>query len=276
MEAKAKEKTKEVPVQEKPSAGEVVTQQGGPVASFVADMEQDSALGKAQMGIKDIALPYLCILQALSPQVSKSNPARIPGAEDGMFYNTLSEELYSGEEGVYIIPCAYQKAWVEWKPRNSGGGFVQSFDNDNILSKTTRDDRNFDVLPNGNVVIETAYYYCLQLDSEGVAHPVVISMARTQLKRSRRWNSAILGIMVPGRNGPFNPPMFSHIYKMKTIPETKNDNSWFSWDIHTYKMIDDPHLYNQAKKLSADVSKGLVKAAPPPETGVLGEDDLPF
>ena len=271
MVTKTKDEVKVTPTQ---SAGELVPQQGGPVASFVADMEQDSALGRLQMGIGDVALPYIMILQALSPQVSRSNPKHIDGAAEGMFYNSLTEEIFDPNEGIYIIPCAYQKAWVEWKPRDTGGGLVQSHDSDEILKHTTRNDRNFDVLPNGNFIIATAYYYCLMSLPDGTVSPVVISMARTQLKKSRRWNSMMLGIMVDGRNGKFNPPMFSHIYKMKTIPETKNNNSWFSWDIHLWKMIDDPHLYNMAKKLSADVSKGLVKAAPPQE--VDGADDEPF
>lgn len=271
------EKTKEVKPQvtEARNKGALVPPaQGGPVASFVADMEKDSALGRAQMGIEDIALPYIAILQPLSPQVTKSNPARIVGAEEGMFYNTLSQELYDGEEGIYVVPCAYQKAWVEWKQRTTGGGFVASHPSGDILSRTSKDDKNFDVLPNGNVVVPTSYYYCLLLE-DGEAHPVVISMARTASKKARRWNSTMLGIQVVGSSGSFNPPMFSHIYKLKTIPETKNNNSWFSWDIHLYQQISDPHLYQRARQMSIDVSKGLVKAAPPMETAPT-DDDEPF
>ena len=257
-------------------AGDLVPQDGGPVALMANEFEQDSALGKEHIGMDDIALPYIAILQALSPQVQKSKPQYIPGAEEGMLFNTLTGEVFNGDEGIYVIPCAYQKMFVEWKPRTSGGGFVAAHPTAEILQNTKRDERNFDVLPNGNVVIETSYYYCLMVREKRI-DPVIISMARTARKRSRQWNSTMLGIQLMGAKGPFNPPIFSHIYKLKTLPESKNNNSWFTWDIHLYSMINDSELYHKARKLSIDVSKGLVKASVPADTeGGIAEDDEPF
>jgi hypothetical protein len=242
------------------------------VSTSVMDMsmlQADSGMGRETMGIADMALPYLAILQALSPQISKANPKYNKEADEGDIYNTVTEELYSGDEGILILPCAYQKAFVEWKHRDTGGGWVASHENGDILKKTTRDEKNMDRLPNGNVVVETAYYYSLQLekkDGQYAAKPAIVSMSRTQLKKARKWNSMMNGIQLEGPGGQlFNPSMFSHIYKLTTVPESKNNNNWFSWNIILYERVNNLDLYQAARKLSQDVSKGLVKASAPTE-----------
>jgi hypothetical protein len=239
-------------------------------AEMAKQFKGDSNIGRETMGLSDLALPYLAILQALSPQVVKANPKRIPDAEEGDLFNTVTQDLYAGSEGVTVVPCAYQRANVEWMPRDSGGGFVAQHIGDEILSRTTRDERGFDVLQNGNLVITTAYYYCLLVEP-GHNSPVVLSMARTQLKKARRWNSVMGGIQATAPDGSvFNPPMFSHLYKVTTVPEAKKNYNWFGFNIEMVSMIQDSGLYHAARKLAVDVSKGLVKAAVPEQ----GLDDV--
>ena len=54
-----------------------------------------------------------------------------------------------------------------------------------------------------------------------MASEALITMKSTQLKKSRKWNSMMLNIRIPGSNGPFNPPSFSHMYKLKVKKEDK-------------------------------------------------------
>lgn len=234
------------------------------------DLAKDSMIGREGMGLKDIALPYLSILQALSPQVKKSDPKRIQGAEEGDLFNTVTEELYGGNDGVVFVPCAYQRCNVEWMPRDSGGGFVAQHFTDDILAKCTRNERGFDVLPSGNIVVTTAYYYGMLLDegNEGSYDPIILSLARTQLKKSRRWNAQISAIQVKSGETAFNPPMFASKWKLTTVPEQKKDYSWFGIKTENLGLISNPELYAAAKKLAQDVSRGLVKAATPVETEV--------
>ena len=46
-------------------------------------------------------------------------------------------------------------------------------------------------------------------------------MKSTQLKKSRRWNSMMLNLKIQGSKGPFTPPSYSHIYKLKVVKEKK-------------------------------------------------------
>ena len=58
----------------------------------------------------------------MSPQLQKQNGSYIPGASAGDMYNTVTNEIYAGEEGISVVPCAYNKKFIEWIPREKGGG----------------------------------------------------------------------------------------------------------------------------------------------------------
>ena len=236
------------------------------------NMEEDSAIGRGNMSAQDLAVPYLAVLQSLSPQVKKG-PSKIEGAEEGDIFNTMSEEIWGGEEGVTVIPCAFNRLYVEWAPRESGGGFQGSHTDEAILHKCSRNERGQDVLPNGNIIVLTNYHYCLVIDEEeNILDRVVIPFSSTQLKKSRRWNSLISSIMVNGSNGQFNPPMFSHKYSMKTEHESNSKGEWYGWKIACAGMLTNAGTYNAAKQFAIDVSKGLVKVSPQENHEFEGDD----
>lgn len=73
------------------------------------------------------------LLQSGSPQVKKG-PNKVEGVEEGDIINTATGQIYSGEQGLYMIPVrAYQK-FVEYKKRDKqgeGGGFLAIYEADN-------------------------------------------------------------------------------------------------------------------------------------------------
>ena len=124
--------------------------------------EKDANQGLGNLGMDDLAIPFLRILSDTSPQIKKRDPLYIEGAESGMIYNTLTKEVYDGEVGGKVIPCAYQRQYIEWADRGEGSGApvnIYPAESD-ILSKTTRDDQKKDRLPSGNYIEDTANHYC--------------------------------------------------------------------------------------------------------------------
>ncbi len=204
----------------------------------------------------DIAIPFISILQALSPQLR--GETKIKGAEEGDFLHTVANRAFKGP--VRIIPCAYQKSFVEWVPREQGGGLVAQYDNDEILKQTKKNEKNQDILPNGNHIVTTAYHYCLLVNDDNTFERVVISLTSTQLKKSRRWLSQAMSLMIDVNGKKVRPPMFSHTYVATTAIETKDKNSWYGWNIGTPELIKSNDLYKAAKQFHDEVTKGLVKA----------------
>ena len=223
--------------------------------------EKDANKGLGSLGMDDLAIPFLRILSDTSPQIKKRDPLYIEGAESGMIYNTLTKSIYDGEVGAKVIPCAYQRQYIEWTDRGEGSGApvnIYPAESD-IISKTTRDDQRKDRLPNGNYIEDTANHYCLVIGADGTSSQVLVAMKSTQRKKSKRWNSLMLGLKMKGANGQFTPPSYSHVYNLKTVAESNNLGNWFGWDISRVGPVEDIDIYNAAKTFADSVAKGEVK-----------------
>ena len=61
-----------------------------------------------------------------------------------------------------------------------------------------------------------------------------------------------------GKNGPFTPPRFSHIYHMKTVGEENSKGSWHGWEMSLEGPITDAALYTRAKGFADSISAGDV------------------
>lgn len=230
---------------------------------MIMDFESDAGGGLNNLNATDYAIPFIGILQSLSPQVKPVKAGGLEGAKIGMIFNTVTKELVDGDEGIMVIPCAYQKKWIEWKPRSAGGGFVKQHDSDSIMQSTTPDAKNDNYLPNGNTVVPTANYFVIII-KDGVPETAVLSMTKTQITKSKKWNSIMSAIKINGKNGLFTPPMYSHKYHLTTIEQEKSGFSWYGWEIANAGRLTeaDAAFYALAKKLNQEVEAGMIKAKP--------------
>ena len=88
------------------------------IVTFDASIfEQDAGKGLENMGQDDLALPFLKVLSRQDPTLDD-----LEGAKAGDILNTVSNQVYSGKTGIRVIPCHYQRRFVEWAPRGSGSG----------------------------------------------------------------------------------------------------------------------------------------------------------
>jgi hypothetical protein len=232
--------------------------------------ETDADAGFEDADADSYAIPYLTILQALSPQCDKSKGEYIKGAESGEIFNSVSEERYEGiEKGIDIIPVHYKRAFTEWLPNR--GGFVaehSTADGLDLLKQCEKNDNNQDVLPNGNTLIDMRSHYVLILGEDGSTTGAVMSMSSTQMKKSKRWMTVMQNIKMAREDGSkFTPPMFSHKYHVTSVPESNDQGSWFGWKIANAGQIEDANLYNAAKSFRDAILSGEAKEAAPEAPG---------
>lgn len=231
--------------------------------AVAAEFEQFAALGMDQVRPEDMSIPFLRILAQLSPQVNKRDGAYVDGAEAGMIYNTVANEVYDGEKGVLVVPCYYNRRYVEWKPREKGGGYVNSYDvDDKIVNTTYRDDRGNDILPNGNLLTNTAQFFVLLLDDDGMPQRCLITMTSTQLKKARKWVTQMQSRTAMGKNGMFVLPMMSQVYRLRTTEERNDKGSWFGWEISHERSLDlaeEKAIFDLGVSFSQSVRAGEVK-----------------
>jgi hypothetical protein len=240
--------------------------------AILSDLEQDAGAGFDGMTQEDYALPFLRLLTNTSPEVGE-----IDGAMPGMIYNTVTGQLYDGKKGIYVVPCAYVRQYIEWAPRGQGSGapvHIHPATSD-VLSKTHKEPGdNKDYLDNGNYIENTANHYVMVIDEDGVPSPALISMKSTQLKKSRKWNSMMQSVKMQGKNGLFTPPMYSQIYQLTTVAESNDKGKWYGWEVERFGPVDEPSIYQTCKTFAQSVSSGDVKVKHEGAEGVPA--DAPF
>ena len=165
---------------------DLTTKQGGALATL--DFVSDSGMGLENIDKSDLALPFLKLLQSGSDETKKKHAKYVEGAEAGMFYNTVTKKLYSGEKGIDVIPVFYKMTYPEWAPfEKREGRPIHNDRGPGIMSQTTQNDRNKDMLTNGNEIIKTANHFVIILGDR--PEKALMTMKSTQLKVSRSWNS---------------------------------------------------------------------------------------
>ena len=212
------------------------------VASTTPDWA-DQLAGTAGVGLEDVrpddlAMPMFRLLQSLSPETKKSDPAYVQGASEGQWFDTVGRAAY---DSIVFIPARYVTHFLEWKPRKEGGGLVANHGADrSILSTCRRDpETGRDITPEGNEIVPTATWYGIVHTGEvnGKEVPLnkqaVITLSGTQQKVSRKWVSDAASIKLQSKDGRmFTPPLFSMAYKLASLP-TKNDQG--SWSLASFE-----------------------------------------
>jgi hypothetical protein len=210
-----------------------VKQEAGAMANI--NIESFADEGFDNVDSKSLALPFLKVLGQLSPQVTQGDSQFIADARPGMIYNTVTDELYNGAEGMKVIPCFYKLEYIEWRDRDKGSVApvnVYSADSD-IMSKTTRDEKGKDRLENGNYIEETASHYVTIVELEK-SSTALITMKSTQRKKSKKWNSMMMSLRQKRERWyrvSFRPAPFTQLYTLKTVLEKNNLGSWYGWEI---------------------------------------------
>ena len=222
----------------------------------VANMfEADSFAGLQNVKSESVALPILKLLQNGSGEAQKRNQNYVEGAEPGMFLNTVTKKLYDGDKGIMVVPCHYKLEYQEWADYGTGSGRPENIfaDDSDILEKTTKDGMGKDRLPNGNYILTVGQHYVLILAENGSAESALISLSSSQGKISRKWNSMMMGITMDGKDGPYTPASFSHIYKLNSVLNSGKGNQWYGYNVSLVGPVENAALYERAKKFHASL-----------------------
>lgn len=262
---------------------EVAVKNEGSAVAILDDSLLEFGTGLEQVTPDDVSIPYIQVLQALSPQLNKNDGKYIKGAEQGNIYDSVLNTAHDGDEGIIVVPCYYNKKYIEWSPRETGGGKVNEHDTREILAQCTRNDRGQMVLSNGNYIAETAQFFvmiCNEDETEWTQG--VVSMTSTQLPKAKKWIAQMRQRRVKDSNGNMvDAPMFLFKYRMKTVAEQNDRGSWYGWSIGLEGPTTNRDMAKEATSFLKMIKDGEVKVKDPedsPNTGgaTVVDDDVPF
>ena len=263
----------------KPSTA-VASKKNTDLANPMMNMRQDAGGGLEEADASSFAIPFLTVLQSNSPAVVDD---AIEGVKAGLFMNTITNELY---KEVLVVPCAFQRRFLRWGPRSQGGGYKGEYLPGEVESETlvglTKEGRVYlmDVpegatklfddkgLPLYDHLKDTRSHFVLVQNSAGQWQPAMLSLSSTQIKKSKRWMSLIQGIEFEDETGSYNPPSYSHIYRLATDKESNDSGTWFGVTISKERALDpselsDVNIYMRAKEFHDQVAAGKVKVSEP-------------
>ncbi len=198
--------------------------------------------GTENVSSADLVLPFLGVLQSNSPQVVEDiENGGIKDAKMGMLFNTVTDELFDGKVGVLFTPAYTERCFVEWVPRDKGGGFVAVHKVDSPFVKQSVKDSesagmkfgkiftSFDGsgIPNGNQLVETFYVYgVIRADEASDPSPVVIAFTSTKITVYRRWMTKV-EIFAPRGD----TPLCAHNVRLTTKIQNNTKGTFANFDL---------------------------------------------
>lgn len=254
-----------------PNTAEVATLQPKAVSTPITGMKawEDSETGFEGTSQQDFQIPFLVLLQKLSPMVDENDSAYVQGAKAGMFYDASVGELM---QEARIVPCFYKRMMVEWKPREQGGGLVGQHE-PGVEESLPRNERGTPITKEGNLIVDTRYFSCLRLDSENQPHQCILAFSSSQIKKAKNWMSRMQSIKAVGEGGrKFTPPMYSHVWKVSPMAESNDKGNWFGYKIELEGPITAADLFNAAKESRQVFSKTEIKPSALLTSGEGSED----
>jgi hypothetical protein len=232
-------------------------------AVVVADQAFEAFAGEGLENVtsRDLIIPRLTILQALSPQVQPKKPEYINGAKVGDICDVGTQEIF--EAPLLFLPVHYIKQYLEWAPRSSGKGLVKIHDDASILDLCKPDEKNRPTTPDGNYIAETAQFFGLNMSAGG--RKCFLPMASTQLKKARRWLTLATSEKVQRADGStFTPPLFYRVYNLSVVDESNAEGDWSGWKVERGDRLQDMgdnwrDHYNEAIAFRDSLKRGEVR-----------------
>lgn len=249
------------------------------------DYSDYAGAGTELVDSQSIAIPFLLVLQGLSPQIET-----VDGAKPGKILNSITNEIF---DSVLIVPIYYQRGYVRWAPRATGGGFKGNYSPAEIeagvydvngnskeiaglrkingeywfdvpADATPYDDKGqakFDKLS------DTRVHFVMFRNNEGIWEQAVLSLSSTQIKKSKRLNSLIdarrIVVNKGGREQLIKPPSWAFSYEVSTLKEKNAKGEWWGISFANGQRIADKDFFDSCCKFYELIKGGSVVVTPP-------------
>lgn len=264
-------KVKEAPEAPKSQQQQALATEEPKQLPAVINFQEDANKGLEGADKDSYAIPFLMILQPGSPGVVDSS---IEGAKAGMFINSVTKELIVNP---LLVPCAFQRRWIRWAPRETGGGFKGEFTTAQVNEMRAAgqvvdlEGRLYFPAQDGSVnpktcdrLSDTRSHFCLVLRHPQDEMPLaaVFALASTAIKISKNFISRIDSVKLKTADGKsYTPASFSHAYAVKTVMKKNEKGTWWLPEIDMHGPITSAAVYASAKAFHKQVSEGKVEVA---------------
>lgn len=254
----------------------------------VANVDQDEAElliqrmksdpgGGLSKSADDNLVPLIYLLQPLSPQVLKGDPAYIKGAEAGdMWLRNAEDPIVKSDIGMVFQPCHFWKDIVEWIPNR--GGFAGRHDISCLPNKSLNkgwtgtlkdvqeitDDEDPNAWPkyirksNNNEVVETRYFAgYVYFDDKRIPLPFIIPLASTGHSFGKQWMFLMNSQTLP--DGTPTDKSWTTLYRLTSKMKSNAKGSWFMYEVQKERGVKSLAEYERGLALNNAFASGEKK-----------------
>lgn len=162
--------------------------------------------------------PFMKVLQALSPELKRSDPKFIAQAQQGQFCNSATGQLY---DSIEVVVLKLEHSLITWKPER--GGFVGR--TNKVMEKDIVAEqegvRKWD--KDGNNVMDTIEFFCLNINDP--ADIFILSLSAASFKHARTFATRLRLLKA---NGKMVNVTWAGVWKIGTVEESNEKGSWYT------------------------------------------------
>lgn len=162
--------------------------------------------------------PFLKILQALSPELQKDDSKHIPGAEQGDYCNSATQDLY---KNLNVIVLKVEHILVVWQPERGGfvGRYPRSMENDIVATREGM--KKWDA--NMNSVVDTIELYCVNADDP--SDIFIFPLSKASIKHAKSFATRLRLLKANGK--PVNVS-WAGVWNISTVKESNKEGTWYT------------------------------------------------
>jgi hypothetical protein len=192
---------------------------------YLKERDGQEVRGLEQVTSAEMVLPRLALCQNTSPQRDRTNPKYIPGLQEGMFFNSLTKQIYG--EKLTVMPLFFRKSRIYFKDINDGGGVICRAPHGNDCQ-----------LNDGKACLHSAWgkdgtpppcteFYNYASLIHPTNEPLVVSLKVTGIRAGKEWNSMM-------RLRGADP--FAGLYDVLAVPARNATGQTY----YTYQIVNSP------------------------------------
>ncbi len=247
----------------------------------IDDLREQASGKGVSTDAADNVVPLLKIAQALSPVVLKQSTDYIKGAEAGNIYPRGEKIVWDGDEGIRVVPCHFERTWLEWGPQLGDGlkGRHRDGKDDTPIKmgavlKKADDGRMKWTLPNGNILQDNREHVVLVLDKYSEPTPFVVPMASSNIGTSKKWHPMMNKKKT--KKGK-KAAAYGYVYLLTSVPRKKDQFNWYGWEVDDLDEVSSEAVFRQADEIQNSFTSGtLIADVEHPDAARATTDDVPF
>jgi hypothetical protein len=201
-------------------------------------LKGDDHRGTEHIAKDDMQMPRLLLAQGLSPQLDPNSPKYIDALKNGQLFNSLSGTVYGKDPIKFYVVRADAPRWVEFIPREQGGGIKDP----NVKFGDPRTQFRTDDAGKPLPPIATKFYdYVLMFAEDGgglwkQGELIALSLKSTGIKVAKALNTFIK---------MKNAPCFAGVYSIGVSSEKNTKGTYNVYALKDLGFVQDKALYDK-------------------------------